>query len=83
VVGVILFAFMWMMPSSGFTFSDCLYFGAITSATVSTACFRNLNRKISVWCLSCNNRIQFRCWESFTNCMWTSICMPSCLENRF
>lgn len=35
VVGVILFAFMWMMPSSGFTFSDCLYFGAITSATVS------------------------------------------------
>lgn len=36
VVGLILFAFMWMMPSSGFTFSDCLYFGAITSATVSS-----------------------------------------------
>ena len=33
VVGVILYAFMWMMPSAGFSFSDCLYFGAITAAT--------------------------------------------------
>ena len=35
VVGIILYAFVWMIPSTGFSFSDCLYFGAITSATVS------------------------------------------------
>lgn len=36
VVGVILFGFMYLVPSIGFTFTDCLYFGAITSATVCT-----------------------------------------------
>lgn len=30
-VGVIMYGFVLLIPSLGFNFNDCLYFGAITS----------------------------------------------------
>ena len=34
-VGVIMYGFVWLIPSLGFNFNDCLYFGAITSGNLS------------------------------------------------
>jgi len=53
-VGTIMYGFVWMMPSMGFSFNDCLYFGAIISATdpvTILAIFNDLHVDVTLYAL--------------------------------
>ncbi|RWS23321.1 sodium/hydrogen exchanger 7-like protein [Leptotrombidium deliense] len=53
-VAIILYALMVMMPSYGFNFTDCLYFGAIISATdpvTVLAIFTDLHVDVTLYAL--------------------------------
>lgn len=54
VVGVILYAFLLLMPHLEFTFNNCLYFGAIISATdpvTVLAIFHDLHVDVNLYAL--------------------------------
>ncbi|KAI1307604.1 Sodium/hydrogen exchanger 7 [Halotydeus destructor] len=53
-VGIIMYGFVWLMPSMGFSFNDCLYFGAIISATdpvTILAIFNDLHVDVTLYAL--------------------------------
>lgn len=54
VFGVIMYGFVYLIPSLGFNFNDCLYFGAIISATdpvTILAIFNDLHVDVTLYAL--------------------------------